>query len=213
MRWRIVQTEAKTEVWVLNPSTEGTLVYGVKRGPKEPLNLEPGTEVYGIDKDIFDFMFGPVIRPALAGERWNVDKVLDLLERYLVDSNSYGSLLALMTGRIHIADQVNFLSSRLSALFIDYIRRLPGTAEAYDKLNLFSWAYQLTNGFFVSAKLRSVAAVWVRTHCDYLDDSFIEGLDLLASIAPGLLSDKGKGDVLVERLNWLKQEITKAKSR
>ena len=72
--WKIVQTDAKTEIW-LQTGGSGPLIYGVTRGPKEPLNVSPGTEIYGIDKDLFDLFFDPVIRPVLEEQQWDLEKM------------------------------------------------------------------------------------------------------------------------------------------
>jgi hypothetical protein len=210
-RWKIVQTEAKTEVWVESTAGGGPVIYGVTRGPGEPLTISPGIEIYGLDRELFDLMFASVIRPALAEEDWDLGKVLGVLSSYLNTPGPYAPLLALVTGRVHLASRVSFVSVRLSDVFIGFFRRWADPDGITDRIVLATWCYQLSNAFFVAAKTPLVAKAWIRAEANRLDNTVLQGLDRFMLASRTMLGQPGQ--LVAEQLSWLKQEISPAAPR
>lgn len=201
-KWKIVDTRKKAEIWLFDDSQSSPLIWGVERGADEPLYVGPGTSVYGLPKNVLTMYLDTVIRPALDGTSWNQGHMFEILEHYLRKPEEVASLLALLTGRLHLASQIHVLSSRLSDLFIHYLRQLPLSREPHEKLLFAGWCYQLANAFFVSAHHESAAANWVKEHSQMINKAFFEGAKELIDIVPALLS-AGQVSVFQQQMSLL----------
>ena len=161
-----------------------------------------------IDQKKFNEYVNSVIQPALNGGRWDPEMLMDLLERFLIDSTIYSPLMIQITGPVHLVDQVWQYSERWSQLFIAYLKRLSQNRESSldtpMEIILMSWAYELTNAFFVTARNPAGVKVWIRAYSNYLDDSFLSGCDALISFA---LVTESEGRGFIDAIKSMQQDI------
>jgi len=129
-----------------------------------------------------------VIRPALDGAPWKLNDMFEILELYLRMPEEMAPLLALLSGRVHLASQTHELTARLSDLFIRYLRQLPLRREPHEKFVLAIWCYQLANAFFVAVWEVGAAMSWVFSHSGLLNEAFVEGARELIAISPAFLT-------------------------
>ena len=186
-RWKVVNTHARGEVWVFRNDDSGPLVWGVKRGADEPLQLQTGTQVYGMPREVLAAFLDTVIKPAMEGGRWSLAAVYEILELYLERPDDLAPLLGLLSGRLHLASQIHELSERLSNLFIRYHCQITIRQETHERMALVGWCYQLANAFCVGAGGPNEAMSWVSQHAGAMKESFVEGIDLLRQAATVLL--------------------------
>ncbi len=186
-KWRVVDTRERGEIWIFDADDSGPLIWGVHRGEGEPLNVGRGTSVYGLPKDVLATYLDTVIRPALDGGAWNLNDVFEVLELYLRMPDDIAPLLALLSGRLHLAGQTRELTERLSTLFIRYLRQLPLRTQPQERIALLGWCYQLTNAFFVAIREVNATFGWASANRQYLNETFADGLKLLMTAAPLIL--------------------------
>jgi hypothetical protein len=188
MKWRVVDTRERGEVWVFDESGSPPLIWGVRRGEGEPLHVGAGTAIYGLPKEVLATFLDSVIRPALDGTRWVLDDVLEVLELYLRNPEDMAPLLALLSGHVHLAAQTRQLTDRVSNLFIAYFRQLPLRKQPHEKIALMVWCYELANLFFVSLGGPNEALTWVSRHPGLMNEAFLAGARELMAAMPLLLS-------------------------